>query len=82
MREKKKSRWTRKASFTVEVSVIMCIFLVLIAGLSDLSLQLYRENMEQIRNYRKEAWIEVPSALRIRHLGGAVYEQYRIQHNL
>lgn len=77
-----RSRWRRKASFTVEASVILCVFLFLIGGFADLSLKLYGENMQQIRDYRREYLMEVPQALRIKHLGGNEYEQYRLQHNI
>lgn len=80
MQDRKK--WKRRASFTVEASVILSIFLLLIGGFADLSLKLYRENIQQIRDYEKKEQMEVSQALRIKHMGGSIYEQYRVQHNL
>lgn len=82
MGKERKNRGARKATFTVEASVVMCIFLFVIGAFLNLSIQLYRDNIEQIKEYKKESLPEVPQALRIRHLGGNEYEQYRIQHNL
>lgn len=75
-------RWIRRASFTVEASVILCMFLFIIAGFVDLSLKLYRESIEQIEQYQTTSVVGAPQTLRIRHLGGELYEQYRLQYNL
>lgn len=72
----------KKASFTIEASVVMCMFLVFIGGFLDLAIKLYREDLAQITEYERNAWVQVPQALRIRHLGGELYEEYRLQHNL
>ena len=69
-----------RASFTVEAAVVGCVLMLTLAGFMQLSIGLYGDCKEKSKETVSASNITPDQVLRIKRIGGSVYEQYKAEH--
>ncbi|MCR4956810.1 MAG: hypothetical protein K6A30_09015 [Lachnospiraceae bacterium] len=72
----------RKGTITVEASVIMVVMLLVFGNFMSMSIKLYNEIKQSATYIIEPPKIDGGMILRIKHLGGELYENFKLQGEL
>lgn len=67
----------KQASITVETTIVMSVVIFVFAQAINLSIYLYRDGIKTSMRQIRAPAVSCSRLLRIKHMGGDLYEQYK-----
>ena len=72
----------RRASFTIEAAVIMAVYIMGLGTLMNFGISLYQDVLYTTGNSINKEKITTSQILRLKHMGGELYEEYKERNNI
>lgn len=72
----------RRASFTIEAAVIMAVYIMGLGTLMNFGISLYQDVLYTTGNGINKEKITTSQILRLKHMGGELYEEYKERNNI
>lgn len=71
-----------RASFSVEAAVIGCVIMFSLAGFMQSAIYLYSDSVQKSRQEVKMGQMTPAQVLRLKRIGGSLYEQFRTENTV
>lgn len=72
----------KPGSITVEATIVMAVVLFLFTLAINTSIFLYKDGVSASKRQIPKAAVSCPKLLRMKHIGGEIYEQYKQGNNI